>query len=488
MLFSTPEFLFAFLPLVLAGYFVALGFARVTRWGQGPQNLLLLLASLLFYAFGEKERVLWMLLSIAVNWALGLAIERLQGSPGAARAPPFAARWALALGLAFDLALLGYFKYANLLVESWNAMAGGGARFDAWQHVLLPIGISFYTFQSMSYLVDVYRREVPAARNPLDFALFVSLFPQLIAGPIVRYRDVAAQILARRLDLPLFASGVRRFLIGLAKKVLVAEPTAHFATTVFELPGDSLSAPLAWLGLFAFTVGSYYDFSGYSDMAIGLGRMFGFRLFENFQWPLISQSITEMWRRWHISLGSWFKDYVYIPLGGNRGGPWRTYRNLMVVFLLCGLWHGASWNFAIFGLWQGLYLALERGRLGRWLAASPRVLRHVYVLLVWNLGWLFFCFVDLADSWVYAKALLQGGSPQSAFEFERLVDNHLVFVLVLGAVGSTPWVPALAKRLRGTTAEGPVRLLAWCALAVASVLSLAAAAGATSTPFLYFRF
>ena len=488
MLFSTPEFLFAFLPLVLAGYFVAGGLARVGGLGQRPQNLLLLLASLFFYAFGEKERVLWMVLSIAVNWALGLAIERLRDTGGEARGPPPAARLALAAGLLFDLGLLGYFKYANLLVGSWNAVAATGAQFDAWQHVLLPIGISFYTFQSMSYLVDVYRGEVRAAKNPLDFALFVSLFPQLIAGPIVRYRDVALQILARRVDLPLFASGARRFLIGLSKKVLVAEPAAHFANSVFELPGSSLSAPLAWLGLFAFTVGSYYDFSGYSDMAIGMGRMLGFRLFENFQWPLISQSITELWRRWHISLGSWFKDYVYIPLGGNRGGEWRTYRNLMVVFLLCGLWHGASWNFAIFGLWQGLYLALERGRLGRWLVAAPRVLRHVYVLLVWNLGWLFFCFVDPQDSWVYAQALFQGGSAESAYEFARLVNSHFLWVLVLGALGSTPWVPTVAQRVRGTALEQPARLVAWLALAVASVLALAAAAGATSTPFLYFRF
>ncbi len=492
MLFSTPPFLYGFLPLVLAGYFVATWIGKVSGFGQRPRNIFLLLASLFFYAYGEKDKLALMIMSIAVNWAVGLWVERARGLRSPAGPARGEASIALFLGLAFNVGLLGYFKYANLAVESWNALNDPTWAVRGWAEVALPIGISFYTFQAMSYLVDVYRGDVRAQRDPLDFGLFISLFPQLIAGPIVRYRDVAAQIAARHVDLALFASGARRFLIGLCKKVIIADPTAALAMTIFDLPQESLSPALAWLGLAAFTVEAYYDFSGYSDMAIGMGRMLGFRFLENFNWPLVSQSLNEMWRRWHISLGSWFRDYVYVPLGGNRVGSVRTYINLLIVFVLCGLWHGANWNFALWGLWQGLFMVLERRRFGRWLVAAPRVLRHVYVMAVWNLGWVLFCFDDLASSGRYAQALVSGASgPEASFQWARLVDNHVATLLVLGALGATPWVPALARRLE-TQRLRPylpfVRVAAILGLGVASVVALAAAAGATATPFLYFRF
>ena len=322
MLFSSPVFLFRFLLLVLGGYLALLLLVRLAGRprARAPLNALLLVASLLFYAWGEQEVVLLMVASIAGNWLCGLGVGRARETGGDG-----AAKLVVAVAVLFNLGLLGWFKYANFAVANLNALRErAGLEAVPWERIDLPIGISFFTFQALSYVVDVYRRQGPVQRSPLGFATYIALFPQLIAGPIVRYRDIAAQLGGRLHSLGDFAAGARRFCIGLAKKVLVANPAAVTADAAFGLPGDELTPALAWVGVLCYTVQIYFDFSGYSDMAIGLGRMFGFRFLENFRWPYVAASVTEFWRRWHISLSSWFRDYLYIPLGGNRHGPVRT--------------------------------------------------------------------------------------------------------------------------------------------------------------------
>jgi alginate O-acetyltransferase complex protein AlgI len=391
MLFSSTVFLFLFLPVVLALYF---GLGRRT-W-----NVVLLVASLVFYAWGEPVMVALMLVSIAGNYVFGWWVDRSRAN-GRGRGVT-----ALAVGL--NLGLLVVFKYADWL---WGSLGGllaqagiletaplplGGILFPsgvlhdrlltADDHIRLPIGISFFTFQALSYLIDVYRREEEVQKNPLDFGLYIALFPQLIAGPIVRYRDVARQVVQRSVSLAQFASGVRRFVIGLGKKVLIANVCGRVSDGIFGANPGEITPAVAWLGTVSYALQAYFDFSGYSDMAIGLGRMFGFEFRENFVHPYVSRSMTEIWRRWHISLSSWFRDYLYIPLGGNRISPARTYLNLLVVFVLCGVWHGAEWGFVVFGLYQGAFLVLERVGFGRRLERWPAVLQHVYLLTVWLVG------------------------------------------------------------------------------------------------------
>ena len=348
MLFTEPTFLFLFLPVLLALYFIT-GSREHASYG----NWLLLVASVIFYAKGGGAFTWLMLGSIAFNYWMAIAVDRARGGHAARR-------W-LAFAVAVNLVVLGVFKYANFLVENVNALFGilGGPRVDV-PRVLLPIGISFFTFHAISYVVDVYRRDATAQKSPVHAALYLLLFPQLIAGPIIRYRDIADQLARRIVSVDDFACGIRRFVIGLAKKVLIANVVAGPADKIFAMPLAELSPAHAWLGIVCYTLQIYFDFSGYSDMAIGLGRMFGFRFPENFRWPYIADSVQEFWRRWHISLSTWFRDYLYVPLGGNRVSPARRYRNLITVFFLCGLWHGASWNFVIWGLWHGAFLVVER--------------------------------------------------------------------------------------------------------------------------------
>ncbi|MBI5137191.1 MAG: MBOAT family protein [Nitrospirae bacterium] len=480
MVFSSPVFLFLFLPLVLALH---------VAMPKGGRNALLLAASLLFYAWGEGLFVAVMLVSIALNHLAGVALDRRRGGA--------AARLILGLGVAANLALLGAFKYANFLVDNLNAaLPALGLAPVQLDPVHLPVGISFFTFQAMSYLVDVYRAEAPARHGPLQVALYIALFPQLIAGPIVRYHQVARQIVERLVTFDDFAHGVQRFTIGLGKKMLVANPLGAVADQVFALPAADLSAPLAWLGIACYTLQIYFDFSGYSDMAIGLGRLFGFHFPENFNYPYISRSVREFWRRWHMSLSGWFRDYLYLPLGGNRLGGVRTGVNLLTVFLLCGLWHGASWNFVIWGLLHGAFLALERGPWGRLLDAAWAPLRHAYALLVVMVAWVFFRAETLPDALGYLAAMagLSAGDP--ARSAALYLDNEVLLCLAVGAAGSLPLIPRLAdwrdrRRDRGawgTTAElafSGTAALALCLLLAASAMGLAAG---TYNPFIYFRF
>ena len=501
MVFSSPVFLFLFLPVVLLLYF---GVPRQLR------NLVLLVSSLFFYAWGEVHIVAVMVLSILANWMFGRRIERARGEGGG--------RGAVAAAVGFNLGLLVLFKYANWLWANLSALcvelgwsAEGwppigyviGPALEAlglvdeplssrWQ-IRLPIGISFFTFQAISYIVDVYRGDGKAQKNPIHFGVYLALFPQLIAGPIIRYRDVAEQILVRVVTLDGFAWGVRRFIIGLAKKMLIANQVGALADEVFAIPGP-VNAPVAWLGVLAYTLQIYFDFSGYSDMAIGLGRMFGFRFLENFNFPYISRSITEFWRRWHISLSSWYRDYLYIPLGGNRKGAGRTYFNLVLVFFLCGLWHGASWSFVVWGLYHGLFLVVERMGVGRLLDRAGPIVRHVYTLLVVMIGWVFFRAESFERALELIAAMFGGSTLTIATHTVALHLNPVRDLAILaGVIGSIPCLPRLL-RWRDALADRKSRvavaldILGQAALFVLLLASAMELAAGTYNPFIYYRF
>ena len=473
MVFSSTIFLFLFLPVVLLAYHAA---------PRSGKNAVLVGASLLFYFWGERFFVAVMLASILANYGFGLAVERYRGRAGA--------RAVVALAVAANLGLLVAYKYSGFLLENLN-LGLAAAGLDPVALALpahLPIGISFFTFQALSYVVDVFRGEAEVQRSPFRLSLYISLFPQLVAGPIVRYREIEAQLAERRVDLARMGLGVQRFVIGLGKKVLLATPLEAPVASVFdELPLAELTLPIAWLGVFAYMLQLYFDFSGYSDMAIGLGHMLGFRFPENFRYPFAARSVRELWTRWHVSLTRWFRDYVYVPLGGNRAGAWRTYRNLLVVFVLCGLWHGASWNFVVFGLFHGVFLVLERFPALAFLGRGPRLLQHVYVLGAWLFGLALFRGhgVDQAVAlWGAMLGFAEGGS-RSVTEF---LTPEVLATLPVAFVASLPVLPWLARRLEGRTLAAPAGVVATAATCGVFVLSAVYLAASTHHPFIYFRF
>jgi len=475
MVFASPVFLFLFLPLALALYRLVPPRAR---------NATLLLASVAFYAWGEAYYLPLVGASVLFNWAMGLAI--------AAAGDPASRRRRLAVAIAGNLLALGWFKYANFAVANVNALAPIlSVSPIALSTIPLPLGISFFTFHAISYVVDVHKRNAEPQRRILDFALYILAFPQLIAGPIIRWRDIASQIAAREQRLADFAYGVRRFVLGLAKKVLVANTLGQAADRVFALPAAELTTPLAWLGIVGYTLQIYFDFSGYSDMAIGLMRMFGFRILENFNYPYVARSIREFWRRWHISLSNWFRDYLYIPLGGNHRGPGIAYRNLAIVFLLCGLWHGASWPFVLWGAWHGGFLIAERAGLSRLLERNG-VIAHAYTILAVMGGWVLFRADTLAHAIDYYKALLGFGAPSAAStSMSDLVTPWLVATLVVAIVAATPVLRDAGRRFesRMQAAHAPVAVAADAAwLGLMMLLSCAFLAASGYNPFIYFRF
>ena len=483
MVFSSPIFLLLFLPIVLVGYLLAPRSAR---------NVFLLLASLFFYFWGEHFYIFVMLGSIGANYVFGFLIHIAKTSRQA--------KWALALGVATNLTLLVVYKYFNFFIFNINELL---SLLD-WPLIRpirdhLPIGISFFTFQSMSYIIDVYRKDAPVQKNPLNLALYISLFPQLIAGPIVRYNHIADQLTRRFSNLDGVAYGIRRFIVGLAKKVLIANTLAFPVDRIFQIPGDELTFTLAWLGTIGYTLQLYYDFSGYSDMAIGLGKIFGFDFPENFNYPYIARSIREFWQRWHITLSTWFRDYLYFPMGGSRGSEVRTYFNLMTVFLLCGFWHGAGWTFIIWGACHGFFLSLERMGLERMIQRLGRPAGHIYMLLVFMLSLTVFRCEDLAYSGDFLKAMLSGGEGDGIKHNASLYLNRNVWIaLVIGILGSMPTVPYLKAKfenylngLRQKVQMGLSSLvysveLFW--LLGIFVLSLSFMAADTYNPFIYFRF
>jgi len=494
VLFTEPTFLFLFLPLLLALYF-ARDLAQLFRRPgvhAGYGNALLLVASIIFYAKGGGAFTWLMLGSIAFNYWMAIAIDgRLRDGPPTGLA---SARALLAAAVAINLIVLAVFKYANFFADNVNALFLVLRRQPiVVPRVLLPIGISFFTFHAISYVVDVYRRQATAQKSPVHAALYLLLFPQLIAGPIIRYRDIADQLARRIVTLDDFAAGVRRFIVGLAKKTLVANTVAVPADAIFAVPSSQLTAGVAWLGIVCYTLQIYFDFSGYSDMAIGLGRMFGFRFPENFRWPYIADSVQDFWRRWHISLSTWFRDYLYVPLGGNRGSEPRTYVNLVTVFFLCGLWHGASWNFVVWGLFHGCFLVVER-QWPRNPQAAPvaerfvgRAARHVYSLIVVMVGWVFFRADTLTGAVGYLTAMAgQGGIEPSGYAVAWYLTPDVSLAIAAGIIGSTPLVPTLASRPQASAlALRAASAVALSALLVASIVEIAAR---TYNPFIYFRF
>ena len=464
MVFSSLVFMFAYLPVTLAAYYLTPLKAR---------NAVLLICNLIFYGWGEPVYILIMFASIAIDYTHGMLVERAK-KKGNLRA----AKGAVVSSVVFNLALLLFFKYYDFFAENLNAL---GVGFVKPLGLALPIGISFYTFQTMSYTIDVYRGDAKVQRNILSFGMFVTLFPQLIAGPIIKYKELAEQIDSRSHNVDRFASGVSRFCAGLAKKVLVANNVGALWDAVKASDLTTVGAPLAWLGIIAYAFQIYFDFSGYSDMAIGLGRMFGFEFPENFNYPYVSRSITEFWRRWHISLGSFFREYVYIPLGGSRRGLPRQYRNILVVWALTGFWHGASWNFLVWGLYFAVILMLEKTFLLKALERAPHWVGHVYAIFLIIVGWVLFAVEDFGSMGLYLRAMFAGGASGSAFFYYLASFGP---VLLLAGVGSTPLVKKLWTRLH----EKPRAAGALVLAAAALVLCTAYLVNTSYNPFLYFRF
>ncbi len=473
MVFSSNAFLFLFLPLFLAVYYLTPNRFRLRNW-------VVLLGSYAFYAWWRVD-FLFLFIGVTIwNYLIGLAIAR-----NGVRAPR-SGRW-LTLGVTVDLLLLGYFKYANFGVGSLDALLSGFG-FTPFQltHVILPIGISFYVFESISYIMDVYRGDTEATRHPVDFATFVALFPHLIAGPVFRYKDLAGQFESRAHTLDKFGEGSVRFMQGFVKKVFIADSIAPLANHAFAL-ADPITGD-AWLGAIAYTFQLYFDFSGYSDMAIGLGLMMGFRFMENFNQPYISQSITEFWRRWHISLSSWLRDYLYVPLGGNRGGTFNTYRNLFLTMLLGGLWHGANWTFLIWGAWHGAILGVERALGVKSGSTGFKPWRWALTSLFVVLGWVVFRAENVHVAWRMLAAMFRFDglalSDIYAGDVDRLQVATLLLAIAIAAIaGARPLLPQ-----RYTLPVGAQALAALVLLLPLFLLSLLKLSAQSYSPFLYFQF
>lgn len=468
MLFSSLVFLWLFLPVVFLMY-------RVLP--HKGQNLLLLAASLLFYGWGEPRYVFLMLLSITANWIGGLWIN---GCAGTSR------RIVFIFTLLVNLGLLAYFKYYSFAADTLTTLLR--AQVLPLKQIALPIGISFYTFQAMSYCIDLYRGSIQVQKNWFRLALYISFFPQLIAGPIVQYPVVERQLEQRTLDIQGTAYGAKRFIYGLAKKVIISNAMAVRADEIYGLMPAQASTGLAWLAAIFYALQLYYDFSGYSDMAIGLGRMFGFRFPENFDYPYISASITELWRRWHISLSGWFREYLYIPLGGSRKGPKRQIFNLLVVFLATGLWHGASWQFVVWGMWHGIMIVLEKLFLLHWLERCPRWVGCVYTMLNFILSVVIFRAPGLHAGLGWLRAMLLPTAGNGAYPCMRYLDGRTVLLALVGIALCGPvqtLLPRLREELFAQKAPGTVQGLTLLLLLFLCVMLLVSG---TYNPFIYFRF
>lgn len=473
MVFSSLLFLFRFLPAVLLLYYIA---PRKIR------NLVLFLFSLLFYAWGEPKYVFLMLFSITMDFFMGQMVAKSK-----ARNNRKAAKRFLTISIVVNLSILAFFKYADFIIGTINSVAGLSLPMLS---IPLPIGISFFTFQTMSYVIDVYKGATKVQKNWVNYGTYVSMFPQLIAGPIVQYKTIAEQMEYRKENASDFAEGIHRFLLGMGKKVLLANTIGLLCDAVMALEITQVPVLTAWLGAIAYTFQIYFDFSGYSDMAIGLGKMFGFHFLENFNYPYISRSITEFWRRWHISLSSWFKEYVYIPLGGNRRGVLLQARNILVVWMLTGIWHGASWNYVLWGVYYGILLMLEKFLLKPVLKHLPGVLQNVYTMVLVIFGWVLFKCEDLSYCFSYLKAMVGGfHAGWIGRESMYLLRNYGALLVIL-LFGCTMIPKKIGHRITGKFGEtswiGLVLRIVW--YGGIFLISLAYLVDATYNPFLYFRF
>lgn len=465
MVFCSISFISVFLPVVLLLYYIL---PKVCR------NYVLFVFSIIFYAWGEPVYFFLLFFSIFINWLAGILIDRFRGQKGLI----------LLFAILANVGILGYYKYAGITVETVNALLRTNF---AIPKIALPLGISFFTFKALSYIIDIYKEECPAQKNIFNTALYISLFPQLISGPIVKYREMESQLKERTHSFNLVVQGLKRFIIGFAKKCLIASTLGAVADEIFALEPIQISCSLAWLGAFCYSFQLFFDFSGYADMAIGAGEMFGFKTPENFNYPYISQSITEFWRRWHISLSTWFRDYLYIPLGGNRKGNFRTYLNLFIVFFTTGLWHGASWTFVVWGLWHGLFIIIERitgfhKKEGGWLLDT---VRHIYCMLVVILGWVLFRADNFAFSLKFiATMFCLGGEKDIVFTIPYYMRNTEWIIMAAAIICSIPVFENLLEKAKSGWKQ--MLLNAW--LIILFVLSFMAMASSTYQPFLYFKF
>ena len=467
MLFSSMTFVFVFLPIVLLLYLVT---------KKELHNPILLIASIIFYAWGEPRYLAIMLLTILINWLGAIAVDKFKNHK----------KIYLTLTIIANLGFLIYFKYFNFLIDNCNNIFH--AHIDPL-NIVMPIGISFYTFQALSYVVDVYRGDCNVQKDIYKLALYICLFPQLIAGPIVKYHDVAEQIDSREVNFEKVDLGVKRFIIGLSKKMLIANTMGAIADKIFIQSPDTFSPLVAWIGSIAYTFQLYFDFSGYSDMAIGLGLIFGFKFLENFNYPYISKSITEFWRRWHISLSTWFKEYVYIPLGGNRKGKLKTLRNLGIVFLLTGIWHGAAWNFVVWGIWHGFFIIIEKiinikefeqKHTQKWV----RFLQHIYCIFAFLIGWVMFRSETMSYAWQYIKNMFGLVRVHDiSYGMGYYIDNFEIIIFVCAILCS---MPLFNKMLEVENKFGRTLINIW--LLILFILSAATIASSTYNPFIYFRF
>ena len=465
MVFTSPTFLFAFLPVVLFLYYLA---------PSKIKNLILLIASLFFYAWGELVFVLVLVFSIIVNYIFGHLLYYYQQS-----------KPLIFIAISLNLLLLGFYKYFHFILSNL------GIDSDFSQAIHLPLGISFFTFQAISYLIDIRRGQTEPQKNIVNLGMYISFFPQLIAGPIVRYHKIAKQLLYRVHNNELFVAGVERFSYGLAKKIIIANAMGAVADPIFALESSQLSMSLAWLAITCYALQIYFDFSAYSDMAIGLGRMFGFKFQENFNYPYVASSLKDFWQRWHISLSLWFRDYLYIPLGGNKAGSVRTYLNLFLVFFLCGFWHGASWNFLLWGMIHGSFLIIERIWLAKILKKLPVFIHHIYTLLVVLIAWVFFRVVDITTAMDFvAKMFYFQHEKHYLYSYHYFINNQFLITAVFAIILCTPVAKRFVTFYPSVHFNGNIMANLQRGFLVLSLLlvSVILVSASTYNPFIYFRF
>ncbi len=470
MLFSSITFLYVFLPIVCILYLIS---------KKELHNPILLIASIIFYAWGEPKYLAIMLVTIILNYYGAILVDKFKYNPRL----KLTALWVTIIG---NLSFLFYFKYFDFTIKTINSIFHSNIDLI---NIVMPIGISFYTFQAMSYLIDVYRNETKVQKDFYKLALYITLFPQLVAGPIVKYHDVNEQIDNREVTFDKVSYGTKRFIIGLSKKIIIANTLGAVADKIFTTAPDTFSTPIAWLGAVCYSFQLFFDFSGYSDMAIGLGAIFGFKFLENFNYPYISKSITEFWRRWHISLSSWFRDYVYISLGGNRVAPIKVLRNLGIVFLLTGIWHGAAWNFVVWGLWHGFFIILEKilkwGRKDEILKGKKLILRHIYTIFVFLIGWVMFRSDDMSYAFKYIKNMFGLLKTEPIYQTGYYFDRFEIIILFVAILCS---IPIFSNVLEIQKKNKIVKFVLNVWLIFLLLFSTMFVANSTYNPFIYFRF
>lgn len=476
MVFSSQIFIFVFLPIALIIYFLIANLLSKFL-SQSIKNYILLLLSLLFYCWSGINYITLLLISIFINYICGIIIDNFKNKGTLSKLT-------LIIGVLFNLLILFYYKYFNFSASIINNIFNSAI---SLRDIILPLGISFITFQGISYIVDIYRGDAVSNKNPLETALYITFFPKLVSGPIIKYKDFASQLKNRKESLKYFSYGIERIIIGLSKKVIISDILGETVDNIFTLSKSGIDTPTAWIGIICYTLQIYFDFSGYTDTAIGLGSLFGFKFIENFNYPYISKSITEFWRRWHISLSTWFKEYLYIPLGGNRKGKFRTYLNLFIVFFSTGIWHGASFNFIVWGLWHGLFMIIERMIMKKdWYIKIPNFIKLIFTLFIIMIGWVFFRANGLKDAINYLSIMFGLKSFDFiTFNYRYLLSTKLIIWVILGVIFSTPFINNILNKFKNNII---LEFAQTITLGILFILSIIFIVNSTYSPFIYFQF